>query len=129
MAWLALVALSILHVLYRLILAFKSWASRFHTAPRPLVSTRPKVPSHVALTLVPNNAVNSENNAEYMLDSVEKVATWCQAVGIPRVTVYDREGTSEHSIDQTMHDPILTIHCHRCTREQFLGHSRAIIAT
>ncbi|KAI0361532.1 hypothetical protein OH77DRAFT_1492567 [Trametes cingulata] len=91
MSWLASVALALLHALYRLVLVFKSV---FHSdkEPRPIAARRSKMPSHLALTLVPNSEDDDEVNEQYMLDSVEKVVHWCKLAGIRRLTVYDRQG-------------------------------------
>ena len=67
-------------------------ASAFRSDPLPLVAERPKLPRHLALSLVPNVLADEEASEKYMLNSVEKVANWCQVVGIRRLTVYDREG-------------------------------------
>ena len=98
MSVLASVALSILHILYRLVLVFRSVSSRLHKDPRPLLSERSNLPKHLALSIIPNEAADEETNEKYMLDSVEKVAGWCQVVGIRRLTVYDREGMFRASI-------------------------------
>ncbi|KAI0735093.1 hypothetical protein C8Q76DRAFT_791672 [Earliella scabrosa] len=94
MSWLASVALALLHVLYRLVLVIKSLSARFSKIPRPLLADcdRSKLPSHLALCLIPDSTADDESNEKYMLNSVVKVATWCQVVGIRRLTVYDREG-------------------------------------
>ena len=92
MSLLATVALAILHSLYRLVLVLKSLATRFRKDPLPLTAQRSKLPAHLALTLVADSDEDEEANEKYMLDSVGKVAAWCQAVGIRRLTVYDREG-------------------------------------
>ncbi|KAH9898324.1 hypothetical protein C8Q73DRAFT_395717 [Cubamyces lactineus] len=91
MSWLAPVVLGLLHVLYRLVLVLKSI---FHSGeePQALLSERSKLPSHLALALVANPEADAEANEQYMLNSVEQVAGWCHAVGIRRITVYDREG-------------------------------------
>lgn len=92
MSWLATFVLSVLHALYKLVLAFKSLSARFLQEPLPLASERSKVPSHLALNLISNPEADEEDNEKYMLNSVENVAAWCQAVGIKRLTVYDRDG-------------------------------------
>ena len=92
MSWLATVVLYLLHALYRLVLAVKSLAARFDRDPLPLIAERSKLPSHLALNIVPNPGADEESNEKYMLQSVEKVAAWCQVVGIRRLTVYDRDG-------------------------------------
>ncbi|KAI0801187.1 hypothetical protein C8Q74DRAFT_473736 [Fomes fomentarius] len=98
MSWLAPVALALFHALYRLVLVFKSLSSHFSEEIRPLVADRgrSKLPNHLALCLISNPAANEDSNEKYMLASVEKVASWCQAVGIRRLTVYDREGVLTH---------------------------------
>ncbi|KAH9944321.1 uncharacterized protein BXZ73DRAFT_87239 [Epithele typhae] len=92
MAWLAKLALAVLHCLYHLVLVLKSLASKTRKSPKLLTAQRSNVPRHLALALVPNPLDDEETNEKYMLDSVEKVAEWCQVVGIPRLTVYDQNG-------------------------------------
>ncbi|EJF66768.1 hypothetical protein DICSQDRAFT_75790 [Dichomitus squalens LYAD-421 SS1] len=97
MSWLATVVLYLLHALYKLVLAVKSLVARFDRDPLPLVAKRTKIPSHLALNLIPNPEADEETNEKYMLNSVEKVAAWCQATGIRRLTVYDRNGILANS--------------------------------
>lgn len=92
MSWPATFVLSLLHALYKLVLAFKFLSARFLQEPLPLVSERSKVPLHLALNLISNPEADEDGNEKYMLNSVENVAIWCQAVGIKRLTVYDRDG-------------------------------------
>ncbi|KAI0778261.1 hypothetical protein BD413DRAFT_507990 [Trametes elegans] len=91
MSWLAPVTLAFLHALYRLVLVFK-YIFRSREEPRPIAAERSKVPQHLAFILVPNPEAGDEDNEQYMLNSVEKVAGWCRMAGISRLTVYDREG-------------------------------------
>ena len=98
MFWLARIILAVLHAVYRLVLVFKFLSARLRPPPSPLTAERTKVPVHLALSLVPNPAVDEESNERYMLDSVEKVAGWCQAAGIRRLTVHDREGAQKRSV-------------------------------
>ena len=100
MSCLATVVLYLLHALYKLVLAVKSLAARFDRDPLPLIAERSKLPSHLALNIVPNPGADEESNEKYMLDSVEKVAAWCQVVGIRRLTVYDRDGKFRYVIYQ-----------------------------
>ncbi|RDX42615.1 hypothetical protein OH76DRAFT_1410958 [Lentinus brumalis] len=97
MSWFTRLILAVLHAVYRLVLVFKSLNSRLRRQPTPLDAGRTKVPSHLALSLIANPAVEEESNEKYMLNSVEKVASWCQVVGIRRLTVYDREGILANS--------------------------------
>ena len=92
MSWLATLVLSLLHVLYKLVLLFKSLSTHFLQEPLSLASERSKVPSHLALNLISNPEEDEEGNEKYMLNSVENVAAWCQVVGIRRLTVYDHDG-------------------------------------
>lgn len=98
MFWLARIILAVLHAVYRLVLVFKFLSARLRPPPSPLTAKRTKVPVHLALSLVPNPTVDEESNERYMLDSVEKVAGWCQAAGIRRLTVHDREGAQKLSV-------------------------------
>ncbi|KAI0724629.1 hypothetical protein C8T65DRAFT_714710 [Cerioporus squamosus] len=98
MSWLARLILAVLHAVYRLVLVFKSLSSRFfRRQPTPLIAGRNKLPLHLALSLISNPVADEESNEKYMLNSVEKVASWCQVVGIRRLTVYDREGLLANS--------------------------------
>ena len=95
MSWLTALALTVLHAVYHLILVFKSLVSRTRKAPLPLTATRAKLPFHLALALVADPHKDEETNERYMLYSVDRIADWCQAVGIRRLTVYDREGAPQ----------------------------------
>ncbi|EIW64594.1 uncharacterized protein TRAVEDRAFT_25727 [Trametes versicolor FP-101664 SS1] len=96
MSWLASALLSLIHALYRLVLVFQS-VFRPATEPQPITAERSKLPQHLALALVPNPEADDEANEQYLLNSVEKVAGWCQLAGIRRLSVYDREGVLSRS--------------------------------
>lgn len=91
MSWLASALLSLIHALYRLVLVFQS-VFRPATEPQPITAERSKLPQHLALALVPNPEADDETNEQYLLNSVERAAGWCQLAGIRRLSVYDREG-------------------------------------
>ena len=100
MSWLATFTLAVLHSLYHLILVFKSLAFRYRGSPLPLAAPRSKLPSHLALTLVEDSIKDEEAAEKYMLNTVDRCAEWCRAVGIRRLTVYDREGASAFSFQR-----------------------------
>ncbi|KAI0375075.1 hypothetical protein BV20DRAFT_933788 [Pilatotrama ljubarskyi] len=107
MSWLASVILAVLHALYRLVLVFQS-VFRSDKEPRPIAAQRSKLPSHLAVTLVPNAEVDDDANEQYMLNTVEKVVSWCKVAGIRRLTVYDRQGVlAKCSLElrQRLHPP------------------------
>jgi undecaprenyl pyrophosphate synthase len=58
---------------------------------------REKIPGHIALVLAHGDAQKrhgqlSVDDVKAMLESVLRVAEWCQDAGVGRLTVYDREG-------------------------------------
>jgi len=92
MSWLASFALTVFHTVYWFVTAAKSICG-FRSEPRPLIAHRHKLPSHVAVLLVtPDSIENIEVTEGLMVESVEKAVTWCRAVGISRLTVFDRQG-------------------------------------
>ena len=117
MSWLATVLLYLLHALYKLVLVFKSLLARFSQEPLPLAFERSKIPQHLALSLVFNPDADEETNEKYMLNSVEKVAAWCQVAGIRRLTVYDHAGAFYSRYIRTLSNYL------RCSYAGILAHS------
>ncbi|KAG8685082.1 hypothetical protein FRC09_014971 [Ceratobasidium sp. 395] len=61
---------------------------------------REKIPTHIALVLAHGNAQKRHGqlyveDVKAMLESVLRVAGWCQDAGVEKLTVYDREGVLE----------------------------------
>lgn len=99
MGILGFILLSILHICYALTRAIQALVKHINrrTQSRDLHSTREKVPAHIALVLAHGDAQKrhgqlSVEDVRAMLDSVLRVAEWSQAVGVTKLTVYDREG-------------------------------------
>lgn len=99
MRFLGFLLLSILHGCYALTRAFQALAK--HLFPRhqqkSVHSPREKVPGHIALVLAHGDAQKrhgqlSVEDVKAMLESVLRVAGWCQDVKVGKLTVYDREG-------------------------------------
>ncbi|KAI0825058.1 hypothetical protein BC628DRAFT_1375259 [Trametes gibbosa] len=91
MSWLASALLFLIHALYRLYLVFKP-VFRSNTEPLPITAERSKLPQHLAVAFISYPKSDTEDNEQYILNSVEKVAGWCRAAGIPQLSVYDRDG-------------------------------------
>ncbi|KZT02646.1 uncharacterized protein LAESUDRAFT_661349 [Laetiporus sulphureus 93-53] len=94
MSWLASVVLAILHSVYWLVIRLQSLLT-IKNDPEFLTAERKKVPKHLALLLVTDDAVDAEEAESLLAESVERAAAWCRKVGIARLTVYDREGILE----------------------------------
>ncbi|KAG9126963.1 hypothetical protein FRC07_001181 [Ceratobasidium sp. 392] len=61
---------------------------------------REKIPEHIALVLAHGDAQKRHGqlyveDVKAMLESVLRVAGWCQEAGVEKLTVYDREGVLE----------------------------------
>ncbi|ETW86874.1 hypothetical protein HETIRDRAFT_377501 [Heterobasidion irregulare TC 32-1] len=95
MSWLASLILRIIHVFYSLVIAVSSMANGLRRVPLPLTAARGKIPRHLALVLVYSEMTDSEDSEsleDALIQNVERAAGWCQACGISRLTVYDRQG-------------------------------------
>lgn len=89
---LACLALAVLHAVYWLLTICKSFYARLRNAPRPLACGRNQLPNHLALVLFGDPTADVDQIESALVTSAERTASWCHAVGIQRLTVYDREG-------------------------------------
>lgn len=95
MSWLASLILRIIHVFYSLVITVSIMANGHRRVPLPLTAARGKIPRHLALVLVYSETKDSndgESLEDALVQTVERAAGWCQACGISRLTVYDRQG-------------------------------------
>ncbi|TCD69929.1 hypothetical protein EIP91_005753 [Steccherinum ochraceum] len=97
MSWLTYTVLCFIHALYSIYKSVSSYWKRFDHAPQPLNAPRTKLPTHLALLLVPDDDSPFEQQKDDMLQTVEHVASWCKDAGIEKVSVYDREGLLQDS--------------------------------
>ncbi|GJJ08812.1 hypothetical protein Clacol_003031 [Clathrus columnatus] len=87
---LARLLLLIIHTIYGL----KNLLCSFipSRSPKPLLARRRKVPTHISLLLVPNpenHDVNEERKV--MIHCVERAIKWCKLLGIPRLSIYEKD--------------------------------------
>lgn len=87
------------HLLLLLVHAFYGFNNFFISLvplrqPKPLLAKRRKLPTHLALLLIPD-AENHDTREEerVMEECVEHVVEWCKELGIQRLSVYDRDST------------------------------------
>lgn len=95
MSWLTSSILLLIHVAYSIANAATSLHKR-HSArdPQPLAVHRKQVPAHIALLFTCDDDRAAEPFEKDMLANVEQAVAWCRVVGIKRLTVYDRKGSS-----------------------------------
>lgn len=82
--------LLIVHFFYSFICALRTFLSNLiprHSLPYPS-----RIPSHLALVLVPDLHASSSANGDALIECVLRAVLWCQEAGIPDFTVYDPEG-------------------------------------
>ena len=85
--------LRILHFCYYLVVSLSNlWESFNRRQPQHLTAKRTKIPSHLALLLVVSEGIDTETVENTFVESVVRVVTWCRAVGIRQLTVYDSQG-------------------------------------
>lgn len=87
---------SLLHVLHFCYHVFTLIASRkSQPQPHELSYPRKQIPRHLALVLVSDGAESASGDAvlECFLESIQRTVEWSRAVGIQKLTVYDRNGT------------------------------------
>lgn len=92
MSWLASCVLYLFHVVYYLINVVSSYRASLTRPPNPLSAKRKQVPTHLALLLTTDKNIPVEEYEEELLENAHQAVSWCRAVGIQRLTVYDREG-------------------------------------
>jgi len=87
--------LRILHFCYYLVVSLSNlWESFNRRQPQHLTAKRTKIPSHLALLLVVSEGIDTETVENTFVESVVRVVTWCRAVGIRQLTVYDSQGVA-----------------------------------
>lgn len=92
--------LHVLHFFYHISTLLASWKP--HPQPHEISYTRKQVPRHLALVLIadPDEFTSRDAVVECFLESVQRTVGWCRAVGIRKLTVYDRDGLLAANIEQ-----------------------------
>jgi len=90
---LAYLSLRILHAIYSLSIAFSDLSIFGPRTPQSLTTKRRQIPDHLAVLLIPDYDLETSIIEETFIETVENAVQWCRIVGIPRLTVYDSEGT------------------------------------
>lgn len=100
---LASLCLRVLHFCYYLLVSLSNFWKNFDLRrPQPLAAERSKLPSHFALLLVVSEEIEDETVEKSFVECIARAVSWCQAVGIKQLTVYDNEGAP----------PTITVSCH-----------------
>lgn len=90
---LASLCLRVLHFCYYLAVSLSNFWKTFDLRkPQHLTAERTKLPSHLALLLVVGEDIDAEEIEDSLVECVLRGVTWCQAVGIRQLTVYDSQG-------------------------------------
>lgn len=92
MSWLASCILALFHAVYYVINIVRSFRASRARPPNPLAAKRKQVPTHLALLLATDNDTVSVKSEDKLLENILQVVSWCRTAGIPRLTVYDRDG-------------------------------------
>ena len=92
MSWLASILLHCIHVLYSLVNAVSSFRQRFNRKPQSLNAERRQIPTHLAVLLTSADNAAPKNQEDKTLENVRDMVEWCREAGIPRLTIYDRQG-------------------------------------
>jgi dehydrodolichyl diphosphate syntase complex subunit NUS1 len=79
------------------VLLFDIWQSFERRKPKHLAAERTKLPSHLALILVTSEEIVAETTEKSFVECIARAVTWCQAVGISQLSVYDCEGAYQLS--------------------------------
>ncbi len=99
---LATFILYLIHAIYSIIKAASTLRRKhFGHEPQPLEAKRKKIPTHIALLFAADVNPLPKNLEQDLLDNIKLAVSWCRVVGITRLTVYDRRGTSPPSCPQT----------------------------
>lgn len=89
----AFLCLRVIHYLYYLALSLSDlWKCFDQRKPQHLTAERTQIPSHLALLLVANEDNEAETTEKNFVECILRAVTWCQAVGINQLTVYDNQG-------------------------------------
>ncbi|EKM61099.1 uncharacterized protein PHACADRAFT_190237 [Phanerochaete carnosa HHB-10118-sp] len=93
MAWPASLVLFLFHAVYYVINIFSSLRVSLGRPPKPLEAKRKQLPTHLALLFATDRDGVMEKIEEQLLVNIQQAISWCRAVGIQRLTVYDRDGS------------------------------------
>ena len=95
-------ALRLIHFLYAAFTTIAAWLHKHkRRQPNPLKAHRSKIPKHLCLNLVANNDMPAEETEAAFLQCTQSVASWCRALGIETLTVYDRHGICVSQLNGT----------------------------
>ncbi|KXN90070.1 Nogo-B receptor [Leucoagaricus sp. SymC.cos] len=89
----AALVLRVLHFLYALVSLFHSfWCRQTRMPPQPLHFPRRRLPKNLALVFVQDVNIPRDVVELTILRSCMNAIEWCQATGIPKLTIYEERG-------------------------------------
>ena len=83
----------IIHFIY--ILSTKArlfWKNLSSTTPKPLQAPRRRIPKHLAVVFIIDPNIYADTVQTALIESALKIIEWCQATGIPKLTLYEEHG-------------------------------------
>ncbi|KAF8898791.1 hypothetical protein BD779DRAFT_1666575 [Infundibulicybe gibba] len=87
----AALCLRLLHLLYSITLALSSCWKRSNR-PQPLTASRKRLPNHIAIALLVDSELQTDESHSIISDAIANAVGWCRTVGIERLTIYDKHG-------------------------------------
>jgi len=92
--------LYVFHFIYSVVLAVHSfWKRHSDAAPQPLRATRQRIPRHLAIVFAVDRTVLKARAQDVLVESVVDAVSWCRAIGVKKLTVYEENGASCLSSD------------------------------
>ncbi|KAL1739877.1 hypothetical protein HDZ31DRAFT_7443, partial [Schizophyllum fasciatum] len=111
--------LRLVHFVYFICLIVKSrWRHFRRRIPLPLQAPRTRLPKHLAIVLTVDSAASDtlrddvrarERLEDAIIETVESTVKWCRMLGVPRLTIYDREGRVQ-DMSAELQKRILSVH-------------------
>ena len=87
------VLLRALHFFYAATLAVKLfWKRQTGVSPQPLTASRRRLPKHLAIVFAVDPSLQEEVAQDVLTESVVDAVTWCQAIGVQKLTIYEERG-------------------------------------
>jgi len=82
------------HFIYTIVIRVRCLCQSSSTPPQAILSLRRRIPNHLAIVFVINEATSLETVQDVLCTSVLNAVEWCQSVGIKKLTVYEERGVA-----------------------------------
>jgi len=82
------------HFIYTIVIRVRYLCPSSSTPPQAILSLQRRIPKHLAIVFVVNEAISLETVQDVLCTSVLNAVEWCQSIGIKKLTVYEERGAT-----------------------------------